>query len=60
MSFGSTVVSFTVTSGWKRWYVVGAYMSPNNLPAVNQITYALVCGTEEGGELIVGDFNACL
>ena len=30
-SFGPNVVSFTVTSVKKRWYVVGAYVPPNDL-----------------------------
>ena len=42
--FGPNVVSFTVTSGQKCWYVVGEYVPPNDLPVVHQITHALTCG----------------
>ena len=40
-SFGPNVVSFTVTLVQKNWYVVGAYVPPNNLQAIHQIKYAL-------------------
>ena len=58
--FGPNVVIFTVTSGQKRWYVVGAYVPPNDLPTVHWITHALACGTERVEKLLVGDINACL
>ena len=28
--FGLNMVSFTITAGQKRWYVVGAYVTPND------------------------------
>ena len=58
--FGPNLVSFTVTSGKKRWYVVGAYVPPNNFLAVQRITYELAFGTEGLGKMLVGDLNACL
>ena len=58
--FGPNVVSLKVTSGKKCWYVVGAYMPPNNLPVVIRITHVLACGMEGVGLLIVGDLNAYL
>ena len=58
--FGSNVVSYTVTSGRKRWYVVGSYVTPNDLTEVHQLTNVLSCGLERLGELLVGDLNACL
>ena len=54
------MVSFIITSGRKRWYVVGAYMPTNDLPTAHWITQALECGTEGVGKLLVGDLNACL
>ena len=58
--FGPNVVSFTVMSGRKRWYVVRAYVPPDNLPAVQQITHALACGPEGVRKLLVGNLNNCL
>ena len=43
-SFGPNVVSFIATSGQKRWYVVGAYVPPNDLPMIQWITQELACG----------------
>ena len=54
------MVSFTVTLGRKRWYVVGAYVPPNDLPAVHRITHVLACGPEGMDKLIVSNLNACL
>ena len=31
-NFGPNMVSFTITSGRRRWYVVGAYAPPNDQP----------------------------
>ena len=58
--FGPNMVSFTVTSGQKRWYVVREYVPPNDLPAVQQITHALACGPEGVRKLLVGNLNNCL
>ena len=59
-SFGLNKISFIVTSGQKCWYVVRAYVPPNNIHAVHQITHALEYGPERVGKLLVGDRNACL
>ena len=56
-SFGPNVVSLKVMLGWKRWYIVGAYVPPENLPAVHQITHALSCGPEGVMKLLVLDIN---
>ena len=58
--FGPNVLSFTVTSGQKLWYIIGAYVLSNNLPVVHQITHALTGVMEGVGELLVGELNACL
>ena len=52
--------SFTVMLGQKRWYVVGAYVPPNNLSVVHKIAHALTCGPVGVGKLLVGNLNACL
>ena len=57
-NFGPNMVSFKVTSGRKLWYVVGAYVLLNNLPALHWITHVLACVPEGVVMLIVGDLNA--
>ena len=42
-SFEPNVISFTVTSGRKIWYIVGAYVPPNDLLAVHPVTYGNIC-----------------
>ena len=59
-NFGPNVVSFIITSGRKRWYGVGAYVPPNNLPMINWIRQALEYGPKGTRKLIVGDLNVCL
>ena len=59
-SFGPNVVSFIITLGRKLWYVVGAYVLPNDLPTVNWITQVLACKPKGVGKMLVGDLNACL
>ena len=46
-----------VTAGWKIWFVVGAYVPPNNQLTVNRIDQALencLVGTEA---LLIGDLK---
>ena len=40
-SFGLNVVSFLLTLGTRRWYVVGAYMPLNDVPSVHCVDQAL-------------------
>ena len=35
--YGPNVVSFKIYAGWNHWYVVGAYMPPNNQLAVHRV-----------------------
>ena len=51
------MVSFTITTGWKRWYVFGAYVLPNDQPAVYRVVQALVQRTVGAGNLLVGYLN---
>ena len=58
--FGPNLVSFTVTSVQKCWYVAGSYVPPNNQPAVHQVAQALAYGPAGVGNMIFGEINACL
>ena len=40
VNFGPNVTSFLLKSGSHRWYVVGAYVPPNDAPAVHRIKKA--------------------
>ena len=59
-NFVPNVVSFIITSGWKRWYGVGDYVPPTNLPTTNWIRQVLECGQKGMRKLLVGDLNTCL
>ena len=37
VNFGPNVSSFFLTSGLRRWYVIGAYVPPHGAPAVHRI-----------------------
>ena len=41
VNFGPNVVSLLLLSGVRRWYVVGAYVMPNDVPKVHQVEQAL-------------------
>ena len=59
-NFGPNVASFIITSGRKRWYGVGAYVPPNNLPTINWIRQLLEYGPKGTRKLLVGDLNVYL
>ena len=59
-SFGTIVVYFTVMLGNKYWYVVGAYVPPNDPSEVHHITYAVTWCPAGVGKMLVGNLNACL
>ena len=40
-SFGPNMEMFLPTSGARRWYVVGEYVPPNNVPAMHRVEQAL-------------------
>ena len=59
-NFGPNVVSFIITSVRKRWYGVGAYVPPNDLPTINWIRQVLECGPKGVRRLIFSDLKVCL
>ena len=60
MIFGPNVVSFKITAGWKFWYVVGAYVYPNDQPTVHRLEKALAYVTMGVDTLLSVDRNICL
>ena len=56
--FGINVVSFIVTLVRKCWYIVGAYLTPNDQPAINRVAKILACESVGVGTLLVGYLNA--
>ena len=42
INFGTNVESFLMRLGTSRWYVVGAYMPPHDVPSVRRIKQALL------------------
>ena len=59
-SFGPNVVSFLLILGARQWYIVGAYMPPNDGPRMHCVEQALQA-VPKGLELILmGELNALL
>ena len=59
-SFGPNVVSFLLILGARQWYIVGAYMPPNDGPRMHCVEQALQA-VPKGLELILmGSLNARL
>ena len=59
-NFGMNVVSFTFTLVWKFWYIVGAYLTPKDQPAIHRVAQTLACELVGVGTLLVGKLNARL
>ena len=59
-SFGPSVVSFLLMMGTRRWYVVGAYMPPNNVPSVHRVDQALRVAHQILEMILMGDLNGRL
>ena len=56
-NYKPNVVSFKITVGWKRWFVVNAYVTSNEQPVVHRVEQVLVpcpAGTEM---LLFSDLN---
>ena len=59
-SFGPNVVSFLLTLGKRQWYVVWAYVLPNNMPDVHCVDQALQAAPKVLEIILRGDLNAGL
>ena len=57
-NFSPNVASFLLTSGSRKWYVVGAYVPPNDAPDVNFLEQSLEASTKGMEVILLGDFNA--
>ena len=49
-----------MTTGWQRWYVVGAYVPPNNQPTVERWEKALGKAAKGTEVILLGDINVRL
>ena len=59
-TFGHNVVSFQLSSGRLRWYVVGSYIPPESLAELDHIVKAFTQCPEGVETLWIGDLNADL
>ena len=58
--FGPNVVGFQLTTGTRRWYIVGCYLAPDNTLTIERVV-KVIKELPEGAELLVlGDFNVNL
>ena len=60
VNFGPNVVSCLLTSRARIWYVVGAYMPPDNAPAVHQVEQDLLAKPKGIDTIFLEDLNAQL
>ena len=58
--FGLNIVSFLLTLGAWRWYVVGAYVPPKNMPMLHQAEQALEAKQKGVETILLEDINACI
>ena len=58
--FCPNVVSFLLTLGARQWYIVGAYVPPNNMPAVNCVEQALRSDSKGLEMILMGDLDVRL
>ena len=57
VNFVPNMVSLLLTSGARRWYVVWAYVPPNNGPAVHCVEQALKSAPKGVEVILLGDNN---
>ena len=56
--FGPNVLGFQLATGARRWYIVGAYIAPEDMETMERVV-AAIGKKPRGAELMVaGDFNA--
>jgi hypothetical protein len=59
-TYGPNVASFQLTSGKRRWYVVGEYILPADTVTLEQVSKALDERLEGVEPILLGDLNANL
>ena len=59
-NYGPNVVSFLLTTGRRRWYVVGAYVPPNDASTIAHVEQALGKVAKGVEFIILGDLNVRL
>ena len=55
INFGPNVASFLLTSGRRRWYVLGAYVPPHDAPSVYRIEQAVEAEQKLMKVILLGD-----
>ena len=59
-NYGPNVVSFLLTTGRRRWYIVGAYVPPNNTPTFTRVDQALDQASKVVEVVLLGDLKVRL
>lgn len=60
VTFVPKVVSFLLMLGARRWYIVGAYVPPKNVPAVHCVDQALKAAPKGLEIILMGELNVRL
>ena len=55
VNFGPNMESFLLTSGLRRWYIVGAYVPPHDAPDVQRIKQVLEVDLKGMEIILLGD-----
>ena len=55
-----SMVSFLLTPGAWRWYVVGAYVPKNDVYVVHWLEQVMADKSKRVGTILLGELNTCL
>ena len=58
--YGPNVLSFEVVSGWRRWYIVGCYIAPDDAQTIERVVTALGDQPKGTALVVAGDLNTDL
>ena len=59
-TFRPSVVSFLLTLGARQWYIIGAYVPPNDVTAVHYMKQAMRAAPKGLEIVLMGNMNASL
>ena len=59
-STGRNVLSFEVTMGARRWYIIGCYLAPDDADTIDRVVTALGYRPKGTALIVAGDLNTIL
>ena len=58
--YGPNVLSFEVVTGWRRWYIIGCYLAPDDAQTIERVVTAMGDQPRGTALLVPGDLNTDL